>query len=397
MVRIKNKKLLIISIVVLTVGILGYLFIIRDKNIDEPAGSISQQAIEQDEKDPSKIRLIATGDMIAHDSVNANAKSGNNYDYFKLVEGMKPYFDKADLRFCNQATPAGGTQFGISGYPVFNAPFEFTRDMVKLGCNVVNTGTNHTNDRGQALIDAMAGEWDKQNILAHAGANRSVAEKNTVKYFESKGVEFAFLSYSTYTNSPVNNGYGVTMYERGLAQSQISEANKKADIIIVSMRWGTEYSPGINGLQTSVSQDLADFGADVVFGHGPHVLEPVKRLKGSGGNETLVWYSLGNFLSTQIETEALTSVIAIMDIDVESKKIATVSALPIYMHYEWTADQKAREDLLTRHDLAMYPLDQAAEPLSRSQLGTTVAAQTKRITDVLNQFTKVNIIKSSEY
>ena len=393
-----RKKLFVVALLIITSGFLAYWFVLRDDSSNSTqSGNISQDKIAEARNDPAKIRLIATGDMIAHDSVNANAKSGSSYDYFKLMENMKPYFDKADVRFCNQATPAGGPQFGITGYPVFNAPFEFTRDMVKLGCNVVNTGTNHTNDKGQPLINAMVGEWEKQDVLAHAGANRSVAEKNTVKYFETKGVKFAFLSYSTYTNSAVNNGYGVTMYSRELAQAQMAEASKKADIILVSMRWGTEYSPGINGLQTSISQDLANMGADVIFGHGPHVLEPVKKLKGSSGNEALVWYSLGNFLSTQIETEALTNVIAVMDIDVASKKIVDVSALPIYMHYEWTADQKAREDLMTRHNLVMYPLDQAADPLARSQNSTTVAAQTKRITDVLNQFTKVNIIKSSEY
>lgn len=361
------------------------------------AGNISEQRIEDANQDPATIRLIATGDTIGHDSVNANAKQGNSYDYLKLMSNMKPYFDIADLRFCNQATPAGGTQFGITGYPVFNAPLEFTRDMVKLGCNVVNIGTNHTNDKGQALINASVGEWNNQNVLAFAGANRSVAEKNTVKYFESKGVKFAFLSYSTYTNSPVNNGYGVTMYERGLAESQISEANKKADVIIVSMRWGTEYSPAINAQQTQLSQELADMGADIIFGHGPHVLEPVKNLKGSSGNDTLVWYSLGNFLSSQLEVAALTGCIAIMDIDTASKKIKSIGCMPVYMHYEWTADEKAHEDLLKRKNLALYPLDQAAGPLARSQNGTTVAEQTNRIKALLNQHAKVTLIPSNQY
>lgn len=391
------KKPIILAVLALVIGLVAGWFILRERSV-LPSSKIggSNQPTTLTGK-PAKIRFIATGDIIAHDSVNINAKSSGSYDYLKLMSNLKPYFDKADIRFCNQATPAGGEKFGISGYPIFNAPLQLTRDMVKLGCNVVNLGTNHTNDKGQALIDAVVDEWDKQDILAYAGANRSPIDRDSIKYFDVKGVKFAFLSYSTYTNSPISNGYGVTMYSRNLAKAQLAEANKNAEIVIVSIRWGTEYSPKINESQAVISQDLAYMGADIVLGHGSHVLQPVKKLKGASGNETLVWYSLGNFLNTQLETEALTGAIGIMDIDIQSKKITNISALPIYMHYEWTADEKARGDLLARHNIAMYPLDQAAGQIARSQLNTTVEAQTKRITDVLNQYTEVKIIKSSQY
>lgn len=313
------------------------------------------------------------------------------------MKHMEPFFDGADIRFCNQATPAGGDQFGITGYPVFNAPFAFTYDMVSLGCNLVNIGTNHTNDRGQALIDADVAEWEKQNILAFAGANRSSEERDTVRYFTIKGVKFAFVSYSTYTNSPVGNGYGVTMYDKALATNQIEAARDQADFVIVSMRWGTEYSPEIDDRQTAISQDLADMGADIVFGHGPHVLEPVKRLQGQGGNETIVWYSLGNFLSSQLEIEALTGCIMVMDIDVANKEITNIGCMPIYMHYEWTAAEKQREDLLARKNLELYPLDKSSEFLVKSQNSTSVETQIDRIKNLLNKFTEVPIIKSSDY
>jgi hypothetical protein len=67
------------------------------------------------------------------------------------------------------------------------------------------------------------------------------------------------------------------------------------------------------------------------------------------------------------------------------------------MHYEWTADEKAREDLLKRHAFTMVPLDQAADLLARSQNNTTVAAQTQRVQAVLNQFTPVTLVTSKTY
>jgi poly-gamma-glutamate synthesis protein (capsule biosynthesis protein) len=163
------------------------------------------------------------------------------------------------------------------------------------------------------------------------------------------------------------------------------------------MRWGTEYSPTINGLQSQIAQKLADWGADVVLGHGPHVLQPVKQLTGQNGRPTLVWFSIGNFLNAQIPVESLVSGLAIMDIDLATKKVQPPAYLPIYMHYEWTADEKAREDLLKRHSFTMVPLDQAASLLSRSQNNTTVEAQTNRVTTLLNQFIPVKMVTSKTY
>ena len=345
-------------------------------------------------KNSDNIRIIATGDFIPHDSINQEAKKSNgNYDYSGMMSNMAPIFAKADVRFCNQATPVGGTKYGISGYPIFNAPFEFTRDMARLGCNLINIGTNHSNDKGQPVIDAQRGEWDKQlNILAVAGANRSTSEQQKINYFTVKGVKFSFLSYVTYSNTKNMTSYGVNMFNQITAKSQLAEARKNSDIIIVSMRWGTEYSSGINAEQASDSQFLADNGADLVLGHGPHSLEPVKKLTGQNGRSTYVWYSLGNFLNAQLEVESLFSGLAVIDIDTSTKLISSVSYLPIYMHYEWSASEAAAQTLLARHDHKLYLLENTNDALLVSQqLKTTVAEQKARITKLLNQYIQLPI------
>lgn len=346
------------------------------------------------------IRLVATGDMIAHDSVNANAKkSDGSYDYASLMSGMKPYFEKADIRFCNQATPAGGEPFGISGYPVFNAPIDFARGIEGVGCNLINIGTNHTNDKGQGLIDATVAAWDnRKGILAVSGANRSLGEQNQSRTFTVKGLKFAFLSYTTYTNNAAVTPHGINMYTDAIATAQVAEAKKNADFVIVSMRWGTEYSADINGQQEAIAQTLTNLGADVILGHGPHVLEPVKKMKSTDGTkESTVWFSLGNFLNTQVETEALIGGFAVMDIDAATKKVATTSFMPTYMHYEWTAAEKRANNLLARKNLQMIALDLARDLMAKSTTGTTVEAQTGRITGVLNKYTEVKILSSSQY
>ncbi|MCA9332767.1 CapA family protein [Candidatus Saccharibacteria bacterium] len=399
-----NRKrfiFIIIGILVLFIGIFCYWRFFSVNNVAHNNNATQVQKPESSNKQQQKkttVRLVATGDMIAHDTVLAEGKKADGtYDFSPMLANMKPFFDKSDVNFCNQATPAGGESFGYSGYPIFNAPIEWPRAIEGVGCNVINIGTNHTNDKGQGLVDATVAAWDGRPVLAVVGANRNAEEQAKIRYFEKDGVKFAIVAYSTYSNTPISNSFAINMYDAITAKTQISEARNNADVVIVSMRWGTEYSSDINTLQDNIAQELSDAGADVVLGHGPHVLEPVKKLKGLNGRDTYVWFSLGNFLNTQIETEALISGFAIMDIDVESKQIAEPKFMPIYMHYEWSAADKASNNLLARHNLAMYPLDQATEPISRSQLGTTVEEQTDRVTKLLNTYTPIKIIESNQY
>jgi poly-gamma-glutamate synthesis protein (capsule biosynthesis protein) len=187
------------------------------------------------------------------------------------------------------------------------------------------------------------------------------------------------------------------MYSSSLAKQQLAEARQKAGIVLVSMRWGTEYSPNINAQQKAQAKEVADFGADVILGHGPHVLEPVEAITLDDGRKAYVWYSLGNFFNAQLDPETLFNGIAVMDIDPQTKKIAQPIYLPVYMHYEWSKADKAAGKLLTRKNFSMYTFDDAAAPLAKSVNQTTLEAQKKRITDTLNKLTTIKLISKDQY
>lgn len=392
--RRPSKRTLVLlglgGIIIVIILLLLFLFV---QTSDAPGPEENKSAESSQQTEPkTSITMLATGDWIAHDVINEVAGSSGEFNYASMTEPMRPYFEQTDINFCNLATPAGGVQHGISGYPVFNAPLEWNRDMHGLGCNLINTGTNHTNDKGQAVITSELNDWDgKENVLAHAGANRSIDEMNTVRYFERDGVKFAFLSYSTYSNSPNPEVYSLTRFTEPLVTTQMTEARANADVVIVSMRWGTEYSSGISAAQELAAQKLAGLGADIVLGHGQHVLGPVKQLPRADGGETTVWYGLGNFLNAQLETEALTGCVATFDIDIASKKVSGSGCLPFYQHYEWTAADKAAGRLLTRGNFLIMPLYNAAEYLARpdAHLETTVEEQMNRISGIVNTYTEI--------
>jgi poly-gamma-glutamate capsule biosynthesis protein CapA/YwtB (metallophosphatase superfamily) len=401
--RRSNKKILILlAVLALVVAtVVGGVFM--TKKAVAPSAKPIARAPASPKPDSGPITLVATGDWIAHDTINAQARQADgSYDYAPLVADLKPYLAKSDIRFCNDPILNGGKVSAITGYPKFNSPADFVTGMGKYGCNLVNTASNHSFDFTQANITASVDAWKAvPNTLAVAGENSSPTEHDVVHYFTIKGIKFAFLAYTTYINAdaPVQNDYGVNVFSTAFAGKQIAEAKAAgAKVIIASMRWGTEYSTTVTGEQQKDAQWLADRGVQLVLGHGSHELQPVQQLTGSGGGKTIVWYSLGNFLNTQIPPETLFNGLAYMTIDPKSYEVSVTGYLPLYVHYEWSAAQAAAETIAARTNVHMYLLEKTTQSqIDAQQLKTTVAAQQQRMTTTLSAYgATVPLLTSSQ-
>lgn len=336
------------------------------------------------------IRLIATGDMLAHDSVNNNAKTGQDYDYTKYFANVQTFTQNGDIRFCNQEGLSAGETYGITGYPTFNAPKQFSRDLQKIGCNTINLANNHMADKGQLAVDETIATWEELKPLALSGANRTAAERDTVRYLEAKGVKVAFLTFNEINNNVSAPEHTVTLLNEANVTKLVTEARNSAQFVMVSVHWGNyENSTHVGPIEEQWVKRITELGADVIIGTGPHVLQRAEWRNGSDGRKTFVWYSLGNFLSTQYESiTQLIGGIAVMKLEKTSDekvpvKIAKVGFLPTYMHYDWPAQDRVAEKLETRTNLMLYPLDKAADPLSRSGFKTTLAEQQKIVRETL--------------
>ncbi len=394
-----SKKWLIAACALVLIGGGGaaaYYFMNKKPKTAEPVASQATTTQETASTPTGTITMLMTGDFSAYDSVNNSAKSGSGFNYLPMMTPMKPVFDKYDIRFCNQATLGGGISLGISGYPTFNAPTEWSKGLEDLGCNLLNLGTNHTNDKGQEAITAAVGYYDKhENILALAGANRNAAEQ-TIKYFTLKQVKFAYLSYTTSSQKPPGQPFSINLYNGETAKKQLAEARKEAQFVIVAMNWGKEDSGDVQPEQETIAQELVTAGADLVVGNGPHVVQPAKVLNGTEGRQGLVWFSLGNAVNSQLPSDNLFGGVAVVNIDIATQNMTNPGFLPTYMHYEWTAAQKAKPDLNARKNLMWYPLDAAKDALAKSQNGTTIEAQTERLKNIITKFVPVKILKSTE-
>lgn len=392
--------LTIISISLIVGGMVYYLHIHQPKQttvtVSVPTQSTKPAAAVVVVPQYPTIHVSAMGDMLAHDTIDANAKTATGYNFAQYFTDIRPAYKSSDLVFCNQEGLSSGEPFGISGYPAFNAPTQFSGDLQSgAGCNVINLANNHMGDKGVSATNATLDNWAGLKPLAISGANKNaVDQSNDVSYATIKGIKLGFVSFSDFNNNKATPAYSVNIYhDLALFHKLVTEARQNADFVMVSMHWGTEDSSVVNADQKAQVDLLASWGVDVVVGTGPHVLQEVDSVVRPDGGKMIVWNSIGNMLSSQLNIPELFSGIAGFDvIKIADKKvdIKNLSFIPTYMHYEWTAAEKANNSLLARKNAHIYLLKDAAAPLARSQLATTVSAQQEYIASTLGSLVTVN-------
>ena len=271
-------------------------FFIYSANLKEEEKEEVQ--VEVNTTSQTKISLVMVGDALIHSSVYNDAYDNGVYDFTSILEYIKPIVSNYDLAFYNQETILGGTSIGLSDYPSFNTPWEFGDAMLDAGFNIVNLATNHTLDRGTTGVEKSCEYWNsKKDEILFAGSYCNEEDADEIKIFEKNDITYTLLSYTYGTNGisvPEGKEYMVSLYSDEKAKSDIEKVRDKVDLLLVSMHWGLEYQTVPTSEQQRQAQYLADLGVDIVIGTHPHVIEPVTFI-----DDTLVIYSLGNFISAQ--------------------------------------------------------------------------------------------------
>jgi poly-gamma-glutamate synthesis protein (capsule biosynthesis protein) len=174
--------------------------------------------------------------------------------------------------------------------------------LIDAGVDIVSTANNHSLDKGEKGLKASLDYLD-QIGLPHVGTSRSANERQTLKIMNINGIKAAYLSYTYGTNGiPVPEGkdYLVNLIDKPFMQEEIHRAKNEADIVVMSLHWGNEYQLQPTDEQKELAKYLVDEGVDIIFGHHPHVLQPMEWIEAKDGRKSLVVYSLGNFLSGQM-------------------------------------------------------------------------------------------------
>ena len=305
----KKKKLNLkkVSIFIICIILIIVLIINHPKKVSTKIEKKQEDKIIVKEEEKS-ITLAMVGDALINDYLYKDANRVANYNgydfkpYLKLIkEKIKDY----DLAYYNQETILGGTSIGLSSYPAFNSPYEIGDAMIDSGFNIVSLATNHTLDRGEKAIVLSREYWNKQTNVYSVGSYSSYQKKTDIenKIYEKNGIKYAILNYTYGTNGipiPENKYYLVNVWENNndnYKQTVINDLKRlreKVDVLMVAMHWGIEYTHTPTSLQKDTAKFLSDNGVDIIIGTHPHVIEPLEFI-----NNTLVIYSLGNFISSQ--------------------------------------------------------------------------------------------------
>lgn len=330
-IQIKLWKLILI-IAMIVAGII----LLSNKNNENIFEKISKNKDEETiivnvpEEKTSSLSLVMVGDNLIHSSIYKDANrlgGGNGYDFKPIIEYIKEKVQNYDLAYYNQETILGGTKLGVSDYPTFNSPQEAGDAMIDAGFNLVSLATNHTMDRGEKAVLASREYWDNQEDVLAVGSYSSEESKNKVEIREKNGISYAMLNYTYGTNGmPVPNGkdYLVNVWPTDLnindpdrdskyqeykkqVKKDIEAVRSQVDVLIVAMHWGVEYTHNPTNYQIDSAEFLAENDVDIVIGTHPHVIQPVTWI-----DDTLVFYSLGNFVSAQLQNQNYNKMVGLM-------------------------------------------------------------------------------------
>jgi len=230
------------------------------------------------------------GDILLHNPLYTY----DNYDF--AFAPVKDQLTGIDFLLANQESMPGGVELGLSGYPSFNSPKHIIRDLKKNGIDMVSIANNHTIDSKEAGLRKAISNI-KEYGMPYVGAYTSSEDKKKDRIVEVDGVRIGVLSYTHNTNgNPIPRGkeYLVSVTEQKQMREEIGHLRRLVDVLVVSMHWGSEYQLTISEEQEEVARLIADGGADIIFGHHPHVLQKYDET-----GKTKVFYSLGNFYSAQ--------------------------------------------------------------------------------------------------
>lgn len=303
-----KKKYVILVLIVVIVG-LGVYLLTQNKEKPKENEKETAEVKKEPEVKTSKLSLVMVGDGLLHSSVYNDAYKDGVYDFKPQLEYIKPIVQNYDLAFYNQESILGGTSIGLSDYPTFNSPWEFGDAMIDAGFNLVSLANNHTMDRGEKAIINSCEYWKTKDVLT-AGSYCSSEEANEIKIKEKNGIKYTLLAYTYGTNGisvPSGKEYLVNLYSDEKAKNDIEKVRDKVDLLIVSMHWGTEYRSEPTEEQQRQANYLSSLGVDIIIGTHPHVIEPITYI-----NDTLVIYSLGNFISAQSTNNDYNTMVELM-------------------------------------------------------------------------------------
>jgi poly-gamma-glutamate capsule biosynthesis protein CapA/YwtB (metallophosphatase superfamily) len=272
----------------------------------------------------AQVSFAVAGDVIPHEAVRAAAGAAvaagdptNSQGWGALLSDVSDVFKRADFGFVNLETPVAPAHSHGSKPFMFDAPVALLEGLKASGIKIVSFANNHVMDQGWPGFTETREHLREEGLL-FAGSGDTVQQQWQPVITEANGIKVGWLGMTRWLNGNRNpdkddqphvNFFpypGEAGGAPGADEAQVLEAVKAArtqcDFLVVSIHWGIEYAPAPRPEDVDVAHKMLEAGASVIVGHHPHVLQPVETYTTQDGRNTVIFYSLGNFLSNQSRT-----------------------------------------------------------------------------------------------
>lgn len=307
----------------------------------------SSQAKNAETEQETSARIMANGDLLYHDIIYISAKkSDGTYDFHDNFEYVKPRLKQADLVLGDFEGTVNKDHY-LAGYPLFNAPGEVMDAIKDAGYQVLDLAHNHILDSQIEGVVSTADAIEKAGMTPVGVYTHESRDKAPLLIKEVNGIKVAILAYS-YGFNGIEQSISQEDYNRYLSdldedkmKAEIERAEKEADITIIMPQMGVEYQIEPTEEQKKLYHKMIDWGADIIFGGHPHVVEPAETVE-KDGDKKLIIYSMGNFISNQrietmqdVENAKWTERGVLMDVTIKKKSgkttIETAQAHPSWV------------------------------------------------------------------
>jgi poly-gamma-glutamate synthesis protein (capsule biosynthesis protein) len=272
----------------------------------------------------AQVSFAVAGDVIPHEAVRASAAAAasagdptNSQGWGALLSDVSDVFKRADFGFVNLETPVAPAHSHGSKPFMFDAPEALLDGLKASGIKIVSFANNHVMDQGwPGFIETR--EHLRDEGLLFAGSGDTVQQQWQPVIVEANGIKVGWLGMTRWLNGNRNpdkddqphvnffpypgEAGGAPGADEAEVLAAVKAARAQCDFLVVSIHWGIEYAPAPRPEDVDVAHKMLDAGASVIVGHHPHVLQPVETYTTQDGRNTVIFYSLGNFLSNQSRT-----------------------------------------------------------------------------------------------
>lgn len=370
-----NQRKIFLVVVVILIGVFLFKFMIN-KVKGTVASNDNTTAIFNQDVETYEASILAAGDVMVH-SPQLKAQynqATNTYSFDNNFKYVKKYVEDADYALANlETTLAGNDVTPYSSYPMFNSPDELADALKNAGFDMLSTINNHSFDKGDLGVNRTLKTLKEKGFDTVGTRENEKDDEYIIKNINNINVGITAYSYGEIKdNNKYLNGIKIseeskdkmnifTSTDADDAFNTINSTIKKmsdSDIQVVVIHWGIEYTRNEIEFQRQLAQKLCDAGVDIIIGSHPHVVEPVETITSSDGeNETVVIYSLGNYISNQSRNNvgmySEDGLMVRIDITKESNKdeakVKKVTCIPTWVH-KYSSNGKITYEIIPIED-----------------------------------------------